>query len=329
MITLPRSRAAERPDAKDFPSRPRRRGGARYQGALAVAAAALVAYACGAVEAGSGTADPVPDEAHASRQPLEEGAFDTTEESRMRIALVIGNGNFEGGLAHDPSALADAAGVGAALERLGFRVRVLQDVGYVDMIQGLLEFSRTAQSARAAVVFYAGPGHEVDGRNYLIPVDTSSVAFEAALSGGALVDVTEGNLGWVPVTWLLRSVGGASHLRLVVLDTDVPAPLGPVGETTVAQAAVAGTWAASAGEADAHSPYTEALLRYLEEPALELGMLFRKVRHDVLRASDGRQEPVVYGLPGHGTSFDSLSDQPPLPPPPSTFPGVAEAHLPR
>lgn len=293
MITIPKSRGAERADSKAFPFRTRRRGGARYRGALAaVAAAALVGYAGVAVEAGF---EPVVPE---------------------RVALVIGNGDYGEWtvLVDDPGARNDAAGVGAALERLGFEVRYLEDAGYMDMLQGLLEFSRAAQSARAAVVFYSGYGHVVDGRNFLVPVDASEVAVEAAFEGDLDSNrhVTEGNLGWIPVTWLIRSVAGASHLRLVVLDTDVTAPLGPVGETTVAQAAVVGTMA-WAGDADAHSPYTEALLRYLEEPELELGMLFRKVRDDVMQATGGNQEPVVYGLPGRGVFLGSLSGQPQRP----------------
>ena len=321
MTTLSESRGAERADSKAFPFRTRRRGGARYKGALAaVAAVALVGYAGVAVEAALQSIEPGRYEEHVSRYPPVEAAFEPV--GPERVALVIGNGDYVR-IDSDSSALTDAAGVGAALERLGFGVRYLEDAGYVDMLQGLLEFSRAAQSARAAVVFYAGHGHVVDGRNFMIPVDASHAVLNAVFEGDLDSDlyVTEGSLGWIPVTWLIRSVAGASHLRLVVLDADVTAPLGPVGETTVAQAAVVGTMA-WAGDADAHSPYTEALLRYLEEPELELGMLFRKVRDDVMQATGGNQEPVVYGLPGWGVFLGSLSGQPPVldpdldPPPP-------------
>ena len=314
MITIPKSRVAERTDSKAFPFRTRRRGGARYRGALAaVAAAALVGYAGVAVEAALQSIEPGRYEEHVSRYPPVEAAFEPV--GPERVALVIGNGDYvTAGIDSDSSALTDAAGVGAALERLGFGVRYLEDAGYVDMLQSLLEFSRAAQSARAAVVFYAGHGHVVDGRNFLIPVDASHAILNAVFEGDLDSDlyVTEGSLGWIPVTWLIRSVAGASHFRLVVLDADVSAPLGPVGETTVAQAAVEGTEAWS-GDADAHSPFTEALLRYLEEPELELGMLFRKVRDDVMQATGGSQEPVVYGLPGRGVFLGSLSGQPQRP----------------
>ena len=305
MITLPTSRAAGKTGSKASPSRSRRRGGARCKAFAAVAAAALVGDAGVAVEAGF-------------RPPEPAG-----------VALVIGNGDYEDSRVHsDASARTDAAGVAAALERLSFKVRHLEDAGYVDMLQGLLELSKEAQSARAAVVFYAGQGDVVVGsRNHLIPVDA-----RMALGGDPDLDpghhVTEGNLGLIPVTWLMRSVAGASNLRLVVLDAHVPAPLEQAGETIVALAAGVGDppWSGE-HRASGHSPYTEALLRYLEEPGLELGMLLRKVREDVMQATDGGQEPVVY-WPGSGVSLSPLplsGQTPVVDPDEAAKPGRAEA----
>ena len=67
----------------------------------------------------------------------------------------------------------------------------------------------------------------------------------------------------------------------------------PSGETLVAYAAKEGT-VASDGEGR-NSPYSEALLAHLEEPGLEVGLMFRKVRDAVLASTGGRQEPFVYG----------------------------------
>lgn len=235
-----------------------------------------------------------------------------------RVALVIGNGRYEH-VPNDPSGPNDAEGVGAALERLGFTVTTLEDAGYVDMVWELQEFAQSAQSAQTAMVFYAGHGFAADGRNFLASVDMRPKTREAAVDPGAVnLFVTRENLGLIPADWLMRSVAGASNLRLVVLDTYVEAPLEPAGETIVAQAAGSLT---EAGPVDGHSPYTAALLRYLEEPELELGMLFRKVRDDVMQATEGRQEPVVYGLPGRGVYLGSIPSRPPtleLDPPDST-----------
>ena len=50
------------------------------------------------------------------------------------------------------------------------------------------------------------------------------------------------------------------------------------------------------GEDEENSPYTKALLRYLEESGLEVGEMFRKVRDAVRQSTEGEQVPVTYGL---------------------------------
>ena len=221
-----------------------------------------------------------------------------------KVALVIGNENYDYKSAVPLlSPGNDAVAVGAAFERLGFTVRRLVDAGYVDMLDGLVKFARDARGAQAAVVFYAGHGLAVDGRNFLLPVDMSRAVARAAGSGELYV--TEGNAGWIPLEWMIRSVEGASILRIVIVDGDVGAPLEePASGTLVALAGEIGTPtidSVGGGEGD-NSPYTEALLRYLEEPGIELGMLFRKVRAEVMGATeDSRhiQTPALYGsLPG-------------------------------
>ena len=217
-----------------------------------------------------------------------------------RVALVIGNA----GYAHAPglaNPLNDAADVGSALTRLGFAVTRLENAGQGALRQGLLAFTRAASAAEVAVVFYAGHGIEVDQRNFLVPVD-------ARLSSDQDVEFET-----VPLELVMRSVARASGLRLVILDACRENPFAvtmqrsgatrsvgrglarvePGGDTLVAYAAKEGTLA-SDGEGR-NSPYSTALLAHLEEPGLEVGLLFRKVRDAVLAATGGRQEPFVYG----------------------------------
>ena len=289
------------------PGRPARFGGVF----AAVVAAALIGYAGVAMAAGF------------TVESLEDEAVGKPE---GRVALVIGNGGYEH-VQQDSGAHNAAKGVGAALERLGFTVTMLFDAGYVDMAWGLQEFAQVARSARAAVVFYVGHGFAAGGRNFLATVDVRLETHEAAYNPDAARPfVVQENIGLIPLEWVMRSVEGAlgirelrvvdeSRLRLVILDTDVQTPLVSTTEistteTIVAQAARVGQHSQMQGPGD-FSPYTEALLRYLEEPELELGMLFRKVRDDVMRATEGRQEPVVYGLPGRGVYLGSMPSQPP------------------
>ena len=218
-----------------------------------------------------------------------------------RVALVIGNSAYE----HVPLLANpgnDARAVGDAFERLGYAVTRLEDAGYDALRRGLLDFTRAASASDVAVVFYAGHGMEVDGRNFLVPVDA------------ALARDTDVEYEAVSLALVTRAVGGARRLGLAVLDAcrDNPfvakladagatrsigrglARVAPSGGTLVAYAAEDGKTADDdAGKG--HSPYTEALLRYLEEPGLEVGWLFRKVRPEVERITGGRQTPIEYG----------------------------------
>ena len=218
----------------------------------------------------------------------------------QRVALVIGNASY----AHAPSLanpLNDANDMGAALERLGFAVTRMDNADQVELRRGLQQFSLAASASEMAVVFYAGHGIEVDKRNFLIPVD-------ARLLNDADVEFET-----VPPELLSRAVDRAKGLRLIILDAcrDNPfavamqrsgaarligrglASVEPSGETLVAYAAKEGTVAPD-GEGR-NSPYTTVLLAHLEQPGLEPGLMFRKVRDAILASTGGRQEPFVYG----------------------------------
>ena len=220
--------------------------------------------------------------------------------SSQRVALVIGNANYE----HAPllaNPINDAVDLSAALERLGFAVTRLENLSRQNLHRSLQEFSRAVEVSEVAVVFYAGHGIEVDRKNYLIPVD-------AELASDRDVDFEAVSLDLV-----LHAVKGASEMRLVILDAcrDNPfsakmqsagatrslgkglARVEPAVETLVAYAAKEGTVASDG--TGRNSPYSKALLTYLEEPGLEVGLMFRKVRDSVLGATGGRQEPFVYG----------------------------------
>ena len=228
-----------------------------------------------------------------------------------RVALVIGNAAYDHVPAL-PNPLNDAADVGAALGRIGFAVTRLENAGYAALRRGLQAFRRKASAAEIAVVFYAGHGIEVSRQNFLVPVD-------ARLQ-------TDGDVEYetVPLDLVMGAVAGASEFRLVVLDAcrDNPflksmkreegstrsigrglartEPTG--GGTLLAYSAKEGTVAFDGK--GRNSPYTGALLRYLEEPGLEVGLMFREVRDAVLESTGGDQEPFSYGsLTARGAYF--------------------------
>ena len=218
-----------------------------------------------------------------------------------RVALVVGNSTYSH-IARLPNPENDAADMAAALQRLGFDVTTAQDADRAALNEALRVFTRESVGADMALVFYAGHGLEMDGVNYLVPVDArlerdTDVRFETV----ALDDV-------------LATTAGAS-LRMVILDACRNNPLARSMQRTVARRSVSGgsfgdlnedllgdetlvAYAAAAGTTAAdgrgrNSPYTAALLAHLEEP-LELSALFRRIRARVLESTDGQQRPHEY-----------------------------------
>ena len=231
-----------------------------------------------------------------------------------RVALVVGNGAY----AHAPklaNPVSDAAAVGSALKRLGFSVMRVENAGYDTLRRRLRDFGRASRGAEVAVAFYAGHGIEVGGRNYLVPVDA------------ALANDGDTEFEAVGLDLVMRSVEGASHFGLVILDACRENPfvsrmeragptravgrglarVEPTGVTLVAYAAAAGRTAADGS--GRHSPYTAALLEHIAEPGLDVGRMFRRVRESVESSTGGAQQPVYYGsLPSAGAY---LSPPPP------------------
>src|SRR5947207_6227351 len=90
-----------------------------------------------------------------------------------RVALVIGNGAYQK-VAKLPNASHDARAIGALFRVMAFDVIDAQfDLGIVELRRALRDFSDRAHDADIAVVYYAGHGLEVNGVNYLIPVDAT------------------------------------------------------------------------------------------------------------------------------------------------------------
>jgi uncharacterized caspase-like protein len=222
-----------------------------------------------------------------------------------RVALVIGNATYENAPAL-PNPANDSAVIAQTLKDAGFDfVDSRHDLSAVDMRRALRDFSDRARGADIAVIYYAGHGLEVDGNNYLIPVD-------ARLERDA--DVYDEGLS---LDRVLISIEPAKQLRLVILDAcrDNPfvkkmkrmlvtrsierglAKVEPViPNTLVAYSAKAGSTAMD-GDGK-NSPFTVALSAHLTTPGLDVRRAFGFVRDDVLKITGNRQEPFVYGSLG-------------------------------
>ena len=222
-----------------------------------------------------------------------------------RVALVIGNSAYKN-VTPLTNPAKDAAAVGTMLTKAGFEVvEAREDLAAADMKRLIRDFSDKVRDADIAVVFYAGHGIEVDGINYLIPVD-------ARLERD--IDVEDET---VSLDRIVRILDPAKKLRLVILDAcrDNPfdrsmkrslssraverglAKVEPSNPNTlIAYAAKAGSTASDG--AGTNSPFTTALLKQLTVPGQDLRKSLGYVRDDVMKATGNKQEPFVYGSLG-------------------------------
>jgi Caspase domain len=226
-----------------------------------------------------------------------------------RVALVIANARYAnaGNLKNPPS---DAQLVAQSLRRAGFdQVDVKIDLGKTAMEQALRSFGEKSEGADVALVYYAGHGIEAGGQNYLIPTDARLVRdrdleVEATRLDTAML-MTESARLRIVVLDACRNNPFMASMQRTMRNRAVGrglAAVEPEGETLVVYAAKAGATAAD-GEG-ANSPFAQALAKRLVQPGLEISLLFRSVRDDVLQSTGRVQEPFTYGsLSGNAFYF--------------------------
>jgi uncharacterized caspase-like protein len=235
--------------------------------------------------------------------------------AEKRVALVIGNSAYQHA-AKLPNPANDAEAVSILLKSAGFEVvETRKDLGINDMRRAVRDFSDRTQDADIAVVFYAGHGIEVDGSNYLVPVD-------AKLERD--IDVEDET---VSLERVLKVLEPAKRLRLVILDACRDDPFAKTMKRTIASRAIGRglarvepvtsdtliAFAAKAGSTAADgdgvfSPFTAALLKHIATPGLDVRIAFGRVRDEVLKSTGRRQEPFVYGsLGGANLALVSMS----------------------
>ena len=218
-----------------------------------------------------------------------------------RVALVVGNSTYAH-IGRLPNPDNDARDMSAALRRLGFEVTAELDADRVELTEALRQFTRRSAGADVSLVFYAGHGIEMDGVNYLVPVDARlerdvDVRFETVTVDDLLVSTTGASLRLVILDACRNNPLARSMQRTAASRTVSGGSFGDLNEdllgneTLVAYAAAAGTTAADGR--GRNSPYTAALLEQLEQP-LEIGLLFRRVRARVLASTNGAQRPHEY-----------------------------------
>jgi Caspase domain len=226
--------------------------------------------------------------------------FSLPATAAKRVALVIGNAHYNSfsTLANPDN---DAASIAQALRDAKFdEVELTNDLDFNGLKRALKIFSAQSVGAEVALIYYAGHGVEVDGVNYLVPVDAE------------LLRATDVEFEAIPLNLARTAVSNASKLRMVVLDACRNNPFKLLTEkgtragrtrglraieTTasefIAYSAKEGT-VANDGPSDSNSPFATALVAAIKQPGVDVRLMFGKVRDDVMAATNKEQEPFTY-----------------------------------
>lgn len=221
-------------------------------------------------------------------------------QSERRIALVVGNAAYtNAGVLANPAN--DAGDMANALRQLGFEVIAGADLDKRSFDSKLREFSRALPKADVALLFYAGHGLQISGRNYLVPVD-------AQLQTERDLDFEGVSLDFILKQMEIERDGRTS---IVLLDACRDNPLArnlartmgtrsaSIGQGLAQVQAGVGTFVAYSTQPGnvaldgqgRNSPFTTALTKALTQPERTLTSIMIDVRKDVLAATNGRQVP--------------------------------------
>ena len=218
----------------------------------------------------------------------------------VRLALVIGNGAYVNAtpLNNPPN---DATVVAKTLRDIGFEVIEGTNLDRAGMERLVREFLRKVPGARVTLLYYAGHGMQVDGRNYLVPIDAklaapSDLPFETleldkVLAG--LDDEARANIIVLdacrdnPLARSFASKLGATRSAAV--------PAGLAGYATVGTGTLI-AFATAPGQtaldgAGINSPFTSAFIKHVRTRGIEVNQMLTRVRVEVATTTKNRQVP--------------------------------------
>lgn len=237
-----------------------------------------------------------------------------------RVALVVGNAAYENTepLANPRN---DAEAMSRTLRELGFEVFDGYDLtrsAFEDLIR---EFARGARDADAAMLYYAGHGLEVASVNYLVPIDATirdetDLKFETIVLSDIIALMEREQRTNLVFLDACRDNPMARNLSLNMGTRSVAvgrglAPIDTGVGTMIAYSTQPGNVALDG--VGRHSPFTDALLEHIATPALDVEIMMRRVRRDVMQETAGQQVPWSSSSLTGSFVFQPQAQQTPIP----------------
>lgn len=258
----------------------------------------------------------------------------TAAHAETRLALVIGESAYRA-VPSLPNPANDARAMSKLLTESGFTVTTAADLSQKELNQKVSDF--TAEIAghgpdTVALVFYAGHGIQIDGENYLVPVDVDPKReADIPLQAVRLNDVLN-TLNSVPTRSRILLLDACRNNPFPALNGTVGRGLAMVDTKTGAPGTFLSYSTSPGAEAEdgqgGDSPYTSALLTAARTPGLPIEQAFKQVRVAVNKATGGRQTPWESSSLTEDFKFVAATgpnDANAALPPPSSAPAPANA----
>ena len=218
------------------------------------------------------------------------GTIGTAAAEPVRVALVIGNGDYRGARLH--ATVDDAMIVARSLRNLGFDVVDHQDLNLEGMKQAIQEFGgrlRAAGAESVGLFYYAGHGVQVRGQNYLVPLGAKSgSADDESVSVASVLSQIEGVVNSLNFLILDASYDYRYGRNLGSRKPGLAKMRAPEGMLIAFSAAPDKKAIKTAGD---NSNYSSALVKNMETKGTSLSQLFQLVRMNVMGGSKTRQIP--------------------------------------
>src|SRR5450755_278252 len=261
-----------------------------------------------------------------------------------RLAFVVGNDAYRN-VNSLQKAVNDARAVDRGLRQLGFRVVLGENLSQRDYVEKFSAFEYSVQPGDIAFLFYSGHGVEIDGANYLIPVDAPKVAPEQqsllkdlSISTDNLIQRLKARGARTQIIVLDacrenpfrqsngRSVGGARGLA----GASLPGGVFMIYSAGIGEVALDRL---SDNDSNPNSVFTRSFLPLLQNPENSLTAVAKQTRSAVasLASSIGQKQfPSYYDeIDGEIFLARGAASMPPPPPPPAivTAPPVAPVDI--